>query len=124
MFVLGRPFQSSPMFVCQARVEGATTLSIMTLSIMELVTTLSITTLCINIQHNSIVCHYAECHDYLKDMLIVIMLSVVRLTVVMLNVVAPQCSTFKVFYSGRLRHYNNHLTGPETLAKYQHSSLL
>ncbi len=70
-------------------------------------------TLSIDIQHNSIECHYAECRDYFNVMMSVIilnvvMLSVVRLNVVMLSVVESQCSTFKVFYSGRLRHYNNH----------------
>ncbi len=48
MFVLGRPFQSSLMFAGQARVEGATTLSITTLSITTFsITTLSIKTLSI-----------------------------------------------------------------------------
>jgi hypothetical protein len=61
-------------------------------------------TLSIDIQHNSSLCHYAECHDYLNVMLIVVMLnfsfvmlnvvmlnvSVVRLNVVMLSVIAPR----------------------------------
>ncbi len=48
-------------------------------------------TVSIDIQHNSTLCHYAECHDYLNVVLIVVMLnvSVVRLNVVMLSVIAP-----------------------------------
>ncbi len=39
------------------------------------------------IQHNSIECHYAECHDYLNVMLSVIMLNVIILSVIILNVI-------------------------------------
>ncbi len=50
--------------------------------------------LSMDIQHNSIECHYAECHDYLNDTLSIVMLnvfllSVIRLNVVMLSVVVP-----------------------------------
>ncbi len=48
-------------------------------------------TFSIDIQHNSSLCHYAECHDYLNVVLIVVVLnvSVVRRYVVMLSVIAP-----------------------------------
>ncbi len=44
-------------------------------------------TLSIDIQHNSIECHYAECHDYLNARLSVVVLNVVMLSVVRLNVI-------------------------------------
>ncbi len=54
-----------------------TTFSIMSLSITTLSTMGLVKTLSIVIQHNSIECHYAECHDYLIDVLSVVRLSVI-----------------------------------------------
>jgi hypothetical protein len=51
---------------------GIMTLSITTIKIMGLFATLSITTF--SIMKLSIVCHYAECRDYLNVMLSVVML--------------------------------------------------
>jgi hypothetical protein len=39
-------------------------------------------TISIDIQHNSIECHYAECHKYLNVIMSVIMLNVVMLSVI------------------------------------------
>jgi hypothetical protein len=44
-----------------------------------------------DVQHNSIDCHYAECHDYLN-----VMPSVVMLNVVMLSIVAAYTNTIKL----------------------------
>jgi hypothetical protein len=46
-----------------------------------------VTTFSVDIQHNSIECHFAECHDYLNVMLSVFILNVIMLSVVMLTVV-------------------------------------
>jgi hypothetical protein len=39
--------------------------------------------------HNSMECHYAECHNYLNVMLSVVIMSVVVQNVVMLSVITP-----------------------------------